>query len=686
MVETFHADNTPTETRRSWWHSTPVRIALGLLALLFAVWLILFITKGRFLKSPFESLVTSVADREVRVGGDFQLYFAPLDLKFLAEDMQVSNPAWASKPHLFTAQKIETRVAPLSLLFGTTHLRWLELVGASFDLEWDAQHKANSWTFRARAEPLELPTIARASLQDTRLRYLDPQMQLLADLHFNPVAARDTRIEEAVRFTGQGKLRATPFTLLGALLRPNQTVARGTNQLQLRANTATDQIDISGTLPSLVDIEGAPLAVAASGRNAAELLNIIGVIIPDTRSYRVRAELRKQGGNYHFDRLQGSFGASDIAGRFTLKTGGERRHISADLTSQVLDVVDAAPFIGYNPDMVAKRGFEAAAAQTGAAASRLLPDANLRAEGVRLFDADVRYRVKTLRSDSVPVTDIDATVKLDDGLLSLSPLGFTMARGKVTSDIQIDWRRQPARTRYDIRLGDTPMGRLLAGYGVLESGTSGTVRGRIDLTGDGDTLHNSLATSRGRIAFVIPEGTFWTRNIQLSELDFGTFVQKMFQGKLKEPIRINCGLVAFTVRNGAASADPILIDTSRNVILGRGGFSFANEQMDLGFRADAKNFSLFSAQSPVKVGGTFADPSLNVVSPELLARSGAALGLAIAAFPPAAVLAFVDVGDAKSTACGPVLAGASAAAQRTTGGKPRDDLGTPPQPRNLKGK
>ena len=39
------------------------------------------------------------------------------------------------------------------------------------------------------------------------------------------------------------------------------------------------------------------------------------------------------------------------------------------------------------------------------------------------------------------------------------------------------------------------------------------------------------------------------------------------------------------------------------------------------------------------------------------------------------MLAFVDVGDAKSAACGPVLAGAQATAQRTAKGKPRDDVG-----------
>src|SRR3546814_20419482 len=39
------------------------------------------------------------------------------------------------------------------------------------------------------------------------------------------------------------------------------------------------------------------------------------------------------------------------------------------------------------------------------------------------------------------------------------------------------------------------------------------------------------------------------------------------------------------------------------------------------------------------------------------------------------MLACVDVGDAKAAACGPVLTGAKAAAQRTDKGKPRDDVG-----------
>lgn len=653
-------------------------VVIGIVGTLFAVWLILFITKGRFLKGPVEGIASSLTEREVAVKGDFQLYFAPFRIKFLAEGLTVSNPQWATRPYLFTARKIDTRIAPLALLFGNWRLYWLDLTDGAVDLEWNAKRTANTWTFDsdAKAEPLELPTIDRATLRRTSVRYRDPVLQLLTDIDFASVVSKDAKIGEAVRFTGDGTLRATPFTLKGALLTPDATVQRGQNKLELQARAANNIIDITGTLPSLADVEGVPLATRARGRNAAELLGIIGVVIPRTRAYKLNATLVKTDQLYAFNGLKGTFGASDIAGRFTVDMSGDRVYMDADLATRTLDIIDVSPFIGYNPDVVAARGVEAAARESGAAPARLLPNASLRAEGLRVFDADVRYTAARLRSDSIPISDISVTVDLDDGLLKLSPLVMTMARGKLSSDIAIDWRRRPARTTYDIRLASTPMAQLLAGFGVAKAGTSGTVKGRIELVGDGDALHDSLATASGRMAFVIPKGTFWTRNVQLAELDFGTFVQKMFEDKLKQPVQINCGLVAFTVRGGKAAADPILIDTTKNVITGRGGFSFATEQMDMAFNADGKKFSLVSGQSPVQIGGYFSEAKLNVISPELLGRAGVGLGLAVLAAPPAALLAFVDVGDAKSAACGPVLQGATAAGQRTTKGKPRDDVGT----------
>ena len=659
--------------------SRPLRIArnvvLGILATIFLAWLILYITRGRFLKHPFERTVAAMTHRQVKVPGDFQLYFDPINIHFVAEGMTISNPSWASKPNLFEAKRIDTRISTFPLIVGDRRVKWLDMLNGAVDLEWSKDGKTNTWTFsEGKGKPFEMPLIREATVAGTTLRYIDPKLQLSVDLAFKTIQATDTRFASSIQFTGTGMERKTPFTLYGEMLTPNATVVGGKNQIALHIKAARTAIDVAGTLEAPTRIDGADLKVTARGTNIADLFSIIGVAVPETRSYRLDSALTKTGDEYRFSGLRGHFGDSDIAGKLTVRLLEPRLKIDATLATRTLDIVDIAPFIGYNPDAVAAEGKGAIVKQVNGT-PRLLPDAQLRVEALQNFDADLHYTVRTVRARNLPVSNIDLTLGLDNSLLTLSPLTFDMARGHVTSDIKINARKPIVHTDYDIRLSPTPMGVLLAGYGVDEAGTSGTVKARIQLAGDGNTVHDSLSTASGRIAIIIPAGSFWTRNVQLSELDIGTFVQKMFEHKLKEPVKINCGLIAFTVRNGIGAADPILIDTQKNVILGRGGFSFRNESLDFAVRADGKKFSLISAQSPVGVNGYFAKPGITVVSPQLVERAGAALGLSLVASPLAGILAFVDVGDAKGTQCGPVLAGATARAQRTTSGKPRDDVG-----------
>ncbi|MFS2109091.1 AsmA family protein [Sphingomonas sp. Sphisp140] len=663
-----------------------IAVVATILGLLVLAWTILFVTKGRFLKHSFERIVAGQTHREVKVAGDFQLYLDPFNVKFVAERMTLSNPAWAGRGNFFEARRIDSRISTWSLITGNRRINWLSLENGQVDLQWDKAGKRNTWTFsEEKGEPLDLPAIRRALLQGTLIRYADPRMQIEAAIRVHTVEAKDTQFASTISFDGSGTARGTRFVLNGALLTPNATVSGGRNQLKLHAEGVRTQLDVSGTLPGATEIEGADLHMDVRGQNLADIFMLAGIAVPDTRTYRLRSALTKQGNEWRFTGLKGRFGDSDLAGKMTVKMTRPRMLLTAQLATDTLDIVDAGPFIGYNPNTLAAKGAAGAITQVSGT-PRILPDAKLRVEALRNFDARVHWTVRDVRAPSFPVSNIELGLDLDNMLLKLSPLNFSMARGTVSSDITINARRQPVFTDYDIRLSPTPMGTLLAGFGVEQSGTSGTVKARVKMTGSGDSVRESLARSNGRIAVILPRGSMWTRNIQLSEIDIGTFLQKMFEKKLKEPVQINCGLIGFTVRNGIAAADPILIDTQKNVVLGRGGFSFRNESIDLAIRADSKKFSLFSGQSPVGLNGYFARPGLDVISPELVARAGVGLGLGVFASPFAAIIAFVDVGDAKAADCGPVLEGARAASQRTSKGKPRDDVGRGTTSKSEKGK
>jgi len=677
-----------TGPRRRFRWEAPLGIGLGLLAcvigLILLAWAILFVTKGRFLKARFESIASSSSQRQVKVAGDFQLYLDPINVKFVADGITVSNPDWASKPNFFSADHIDTRISTIRAIFGTYHARWLNLAGASVDAEWDKTRTHNTWTFgdpNKTGKPFQMPTIERASITGTTVRYRDPKMQIATDQRIGNVDSTGMHIDDAIRFAGGGSYRGNAFTNSGALLSPNTTVAMGRTQIELHADTGPTHLDLNGTMPALTSIAGAQADLAVRGPNARLLADLGHIVIPDTRAYHLHSHLTEVDGEYRFTHLAGAFGDSDLAGSLTISLPDNRPKLDADLTSKKLDILDVGPFIGYNPTVLATKGATAAATTQTAKGDhpRILPDAPLRADAMKTFDAHVVYKVDTIRAPHVPISNVSLTLDLDHNLLKLSPLTMDIVgTGHLAADIGLDARNPAVFTTYDIRLSPTPLGKLMAGFGLKDAGTTGTIKARINMSGTGDSVRKSLATSNGRIAIVLPAGTFWTSYAQLAEFDVGVFLQRLLQKQLKQPIKINCGLIAFTVKDGVAAADPVLIDTDKNLMAIKGGFNFADESMNLQFRADGKKFSAFSGQSPVGIGGYFSAPAIHIVSPQLVERVGAAVALGVVATPVASILAFVDPGDAKSAACGPVLAAKPASAQISTKGKQIKLLGTKP--------
>jgi len=649
------------------------RAVLTLMALVVAAWLVLFITKGRFLRPLFEKIATARVHRPVKVAGEFNLYFAPFNVAFRADGLSVANPAWAGPTDFIDARHIALRLRTWPLLIGQHKIATAELDGAQVSLQWDADHTHNTWTFAApdaHPQPFEMPDIERGQITDTHIAYRDPKSQIAFAVDIHPLSAVNSHIDSVLGFSGTGSLRQKPVRFSGRVENTDQALRAGSSQVALHAEGAATTIDLSGEMPGISNITAGQYQLKVRGTNMADLLDFIGAVGVPTRHYHLVAEASRQpDGDWMFNDIKGVFGDSDLAGRLAVGTRNDRLHLDADMQTASLDLLDAAPFIGYDPARLDRMGTKGLVTQENGH-PRILPDAPLRSAELRQFDADVRYRVGVIANRNFPVEKIAVTLHLDHGVMALKPVSAVVATGRMDGAFTLDARGRQVLADYQVRLHPTPMGKLLARFGVEEAGTSGTISGRLALRGVGNSLRDNLAHANGRMVAIIPAGTMWARNIQLAELDIGTFITKMFQKKLKQPVAINCGLVGFTVKDGVSFADPLLIDTKKNIITGNGDFSFRDESIDLHVKAKGKTFSLFSLQSPVGVGGYLAAPKLNVISPQLLERAGAAAALGLVATPVAALIAFIDPGDGKAAACGPVLAGATASAQRTSAGKP----------------
>ena len=646
----------------------PVHTSIGAIAGVIATMLglfvlaytILYITKGRFLKPTFERMVSERAGRPVRVAGDFQLYLHP-DVKFRAEGLTLANPDWAHERQLFGAKLIDVDLSIWQLILGHQRITHLLVDGGRAGLESNANGQ-NTWTFAGDTK-LTIPEIDRADIIDTRLSYIDALKRAKIDLVFGDVAARDKRIGAPLTFTGIGTAYGAPFTLKGELTTPDASIAGGTVGITLHANAVETAIDIAGMLPGATRIDGADLRVTVAGRNMQAPGRLFGIVLPATRPYRLNSHLTKNGRDYFFDGMNGRIGTSDIGGNLRVTAVADindKLRINGKLHSRTLDILDVGPLIGYSPEKLDAQGGKGAITMVGGH-PRVLPDAPLAISELKAFDAHIDYSADAVRTGNAPIANLKLGFYLENSKLDLDPLNFEVFSGKFTSTIGIDARVQPVLTKYDIALAQVPIGQLLKSFKVEDSGTTASVHGHLQLTGHGDTVRKSLATSDGRIALIVPRGTLWVRNVELAKLDIQNFLTAIIGKRLKKPTEIRCGIVAFTVKGGKATADPILFDTTRANYRVTGGFDFSDEALSLSLRGKSKEFSLFSGQSPIGIGGYFAAPTVNPISGQLIARGGAAVALGVVASPLAAIIAFVDFGGTKSNDCAPVLAGDTAA-------------------------
>ncbi len=640
-----------------------VGAVVTLLGLIVLAWAILFVTKGRFLKPTFVKYASKYADRAVAVDGDFQFYFNPFHLKFLAQGLTLANPAWAHDRQLFAARLIDTEISTWDLIFGRQHVLYLVLDGAKAGLEIDKAGR-NTWTFAGNT-PFKVPPIDRANVTGSALHFIDAKHKADVRLSFGDLAGNVNgrgaeQVAGPLTFRGGGTALAAPFTLRGALTTPNSTITGGKTGLDLHANVAQTAIDVSGTLPGVTKIDGADLAVTIAGRNLQTLFKLTGATAPATRPYKLAAHFTKTGGDYKFTRIAGHFGDSDLAGSLDVTTGGPRTRLVGALHSNTLDALDIGPWIGYSPDKLDAKGGKGVIQMVNGH-PRVLPDATLEIDSLKGFDADVRYTADHIRTGNVPIDHLVLNVDLDDRNLKLSPVAFDVVGGRMTADIDLDAHHEPVVTTSDIRMTQVPIGKLLTSFKVEDNGTSANIGGRVKLRGVGDSVRTSLASSNGRIAIVISKGTLWIRNIELAKLDVQNFLLAAFGRDLKKPRDIRCGVAAFTVRDGVSATDPVIFDTGRAVYSMNGQFSFKDESLGLSLRGKSKEISFFSGQSPIGIGGYFAAPKVNPISKELIARAGSSVLLGIVGTPVAAILPFVNLGTTKNSNCAAIESAKTAA-------------------------
>jgi hypothetical protein len=242
-------------------------------------------------------------------------------------------------------------------------------------------------------------------------------------------------------------------------------------------------------------------------------------------------------------------------------------------------------------------------------------------------------------------------------VLTLKPLNFGVAGGRVTSDIVLDARKKPVEGTMKIDVQGLKLANLFPTAGEPMRQALGTLYGRADLKGEGTTVAQLLGTSDGKATLAVDGGRIGALLVELIGLDVAEAV--MLLGRKHEQVELRCAVSGFDVKDGVARADSFVVDTSDTLIKVEGSVSLAEESLDLETKPYPKDMSPLALRTPLFIKGAMRDPRIRPKPGPLAARGAAAVALGAIA-PPLALLAFVETGPGKDANCGQLLAEARA--------------------------
>lgn len=415
-------------------------------------------------------------------------------------------------------------------------------------------------------------------------------------------------------------------------------------------------IELEGSVTRPQKLASLDVRLKLAGPTMSDLLPLIGVALPHTPPYstegRLIAMLEGEDDRWRYENFQGKVGESDLEGTLVYQIREPRPLLSGEVESKLLRFQDLGPLIGADTSDV--KSADSKKQKSRQPAGKALPVTEINTDAWGVMDADVKFEGKRiLRDKDLPLDNIEAHVKLNDKVLSLTPLNFGVAGGTLGNTIKLDGKSDPIKAELKTRARHLQLKKLFPGAESMNA-SFGELHGDAELSGAGNSIAELLGHSNGELKALVSRGTISHFLLEAAGLNVANMIMVKLFGD--EQIVLDCLAADFGVRKGVMDARAFRLETDDVVVTITGQINLATERLDLDIRPENKTVRVFTLRSPLYAKGTFKDPDVGVQAGPLLARAGAAVALGVLATPFAALLPLLNVGTDDGGGCGSLVA------------------------------
>ncbi|HEY8607972.1 MAG TPA: AsmA family protein [Noviherbaspirillum sp.] len=581
-------------------------------------------------------------------------------------DAVLGNAEWAKTgPQMAKIAQADVSLNLLPLLRRTISVDYIVLTEPDLVLEKSEDDK-NNWTFPKKDEEPQQDSkwaldVNHLTIREGKVRYVDPVKFADATVHIN------TTPDGAMTFRLDGKFNDEKLSgggKTGSLLALRESGGhRYPVQAEVKVGGTT--ITADGTLtdpthPSALDIN-----LKILGASMADLFPLSGVVLPETPKFstegRVAGTFEKGRMRIRYEKFKGRVGDSDIGGTLEYQQQEPRPILRGEVTSNMLNLKDLGAMVGSGDDNNKKKD------EPKIPPGKVLPVSPFKTERWGKIDVQVTFAGKKIvRSEALPIDNLHTSVRLENGVLSLAPLDFSIAGGKLTAELSINGSAEPAKARMKVSARGLKLKEMFPAVEEMDA-SIGQINGDAQLTAAGNSVAALLASMNGEVKSLVSQGSVSKFILEAAGLNVGSAVIAKVFGDRQVPL--NCMAVDLAVNDGILQPRIFLLDTADATIRVEGNVSFRDERMNLTVLPDSKGIRVISLRSPLYVGGTFKNPDVGVDKGVIALKAGAAAVLGTVAAPFAALLALINPGPAGDPPCKALLAEAAEKPQAPPPGK-----------------
>ena len=389
----------------------------------------------------------------------------------------------------------------------------------------------------------------------------------------------------------------------------------------------------------------------------ADLYDLTGLVLPNTPPFKTTGHLvgslEPGKATWDYEDFTGVVGESDLEGHLIYTSGNPRPRLKGQMKSRKLRFADLGPIVGTPQGAGAEK-------KKISRPGRVLPNDKFATDRWNAMDLDIAFLGEKLKGPAVlPLEDLSARAILDNGKLTLNPLRFGIANGRIDAQIEIDSGNKPLSTQLRATVDDVELSALFPKVELMEK-SLGQMDGAIALAGYGNSVASILASSSGEARLYVRDGTLSKQLLDLAALNLGSVIVSKLFGEDKE-VELRCAVADFGMKDGMAQTRSVKLSTQEAIVEAVGTIDFEHEHIDLRIKPESLQWKFFSLRTPLTVRGPFIDPKVGVEAGPLLARAAAAVAAAVVA-PAALALVPITVPAAEDDAeCAKLLARADKA-------------------------